>query len=182
MARAAAREKRLDGVILCDYFPAPIEAFKHSLPAFMRKGFVTKAPWVMRLVERKARSDAHLNWVLANARWTFGAKTLPELVDRMLAFDEGAWVEEIEAHVYIMTGEAEHFFDRAQTDTFVLRLKSAKSVLHHSFSSRDGGELHCRNGAYHLLQDAVFQWLPQVTSAAASSGDKAVAAARRSIG
>ncbi len=161
LARAAAREKRLDGIILCDYFPAPIEAFKHGLPRAFHRALVKRHGWLMKLIAWRMRSDIELNWVVQNGKWVFGADTLPDLIERVLRFDEGPWVEEIGAHVLAMTGTAEHFFDKNLYLGFAARLKRAASVTHVESGPDRGGELHCRNGAYHLLSDIIFDWIAE---------------------
>lgn len=161
LARAAAREKRLSGIILCDYFPAPIEAFKFGLPRPFHRALVERSTWLMKLIEWKARSDIQLNWVIENGKWVFGARSIAELIEKMLRFDEGAWVGDIGAHVLAMTGSAEHFFDRRLYADFERRLEQAASVAHLEFDASRGGQLHCRNGAYHLLNEAIFDWVSQ---------------------
>lgn len=159
LARAAAREKRLDGIILCDYFPAPIEAFKHGLPRFLHRALVERRPWLMKLIEWRTRSDIELNWVVQNGKWVFGANDLSGLIERVLRFDEGPWAGDVEAHVLAMTGAAEHFFDKDLYRDFAARLTRAASVTHVESGVERGGQLHCRNGAYHLLSDIVFDWI-----------------------
>jgi hypothetical protein len=67
-------------------------------------------------------------------------------------------VNEIDAHVLAMTGSAEHFFNKNLAAGFMSRLTRAASATLSDFGPETGGQLHCRNGAYHLLSDTIFSW------------------------
>lgn len=170
LARAAAHERRRDGIVLCDYFPEPIQAFKNGLLKLSHRALVERRGWPMKLIASRARSDVELNWVVENGKWVFGAAYLPGLVERMLAFKEDGWVEDIEAHVLALTGSAEHFFDKRLVTGFMSRLGRSRSATHLEFGPETGGQLHCRNGAYHLLSDTISDWVAEKVPPSPAAG------------
>jgi hypothetical protein len=97
-----------------------------------------------------------------NARWTFGAGTLPQLIGRMRAFDESVWADRIDTHVLALVGEEERFFDKRLAFDFVQRLTAARSARLREFRRDEGGHLHCRNGAIHLAHEEIFDWIHAV--------------------
>lgn len=158
LARAAAVEKRYDRIVLFDYFPEMLRAFTHTMPAVLRGPAERMPTWLQRLVRLYARRDPALRWALANAFWTFGVSTLPELVAQMRRYDEGPWVGDIAADVLVLIGEDEHFFDGALVHDFKRKLTGARSVTVHEFPGDEGGGLHCQNGAVHLAHEVIFDW------------------------
>ncbi len=97
--------------------------------------------------------------MIGNAKWTFGTTSLAELIKRAGEFDDAAWAERIDAHVLVLVGEDEHFFDRRLAHGFLERLTSARSTRLREFRREEGGHLHCRNGAIHLAHEEIFDWI-----------------------
>jgi alpha-beta hydrolase superfamily lysophospholipase len=159
LARAAAHLDRYHGIVLFDYFPPFLAAVEHSAPPFLRRVVKRRPPGMERVVNVYARRDHELAWMIGNARWTFGTTSLAELIKRAGEFDDTAWAERIDAHVLVLVGEHEHFFDRRLAHGFVERLTSARSTRLREFRREEGGHLHCRNGAIHLAHEEIFDWI-----------------------
>jgi alpha-beta hydrolase superfamily lysophospholipase len=162
LARAAAHLDRYQGIVLFDYFPSVLAAFEHKVPGRLRGVFRRMPPGTERLARLYARRDPELAWMLANAMWTFGAKSIAELIERLHAFDEAAWTDRIDTHVLALLGEEEGFFDKSLAYDFVGRLTSARSKRLREFRREEGGHLHCRNGAIHLAHEEIFDWIRSI--------------------
>jgi alpha-beta hydrolase superfamily lysophospholipase len=159
LARAAAHLDRYHGIVLFDYFPSVLAALEHKVPAPLRSVFERMPPGMERLTRLYARRDRELAWMLANAMWTFGSKSLAQLIERLRAFDEAAWTDRIDTHVLALLAEEERFFEKSLAYDFVGRLTSARSRRLREFRREEGGHLHCRNGAIHLAHEEIFDWI-----------------------
>ncbi|MEU9018283.1 alpha/beta hydrolase [Actinomadura sp. NPDC048394] len=159
LARAAAFEPRYDGIILYDYFPGMLTAFLHNVPRPVRGAFQRMPWWMRRAVPLYGRFDAQARWGIGNALWTFGARSLPALIDAMRPFDDRDWAGEITADSLVLLAEREHFYDPALGRDFAARLTGARSVRVHTFAEADGGHLHCQNGALQQAHEVIFDWV-----------------------
>ncbi|MFC0038111.1 alpha/beta hydrolase [Actinomadura rayongensis] len=165
LARAAAFEPRYRGIVLYDYFPGMLTAFLHNVPKPLRGAFQRMPWWMRRAVPLYARFDAQARWGIANGCWTFGAATLPELVRAMRAYDDGPWAARIAADTLVLLAEREHFYDPALGHDFAARLTGARSASVHTFTERDGGHLHCQNGALAHAHEVIFDWVHALAAA-----------------
>ncbi|GAA2125603.1 alpha/beta hydrolase [Actinomadura napierensis] len=165
VARAAASEPRYDGIVLYDYFPGMLTAFLHNVPRPVRGAFQRMPWWMRRAVPLYGRFDAQARWGVGNALWTFGAGTLPGLIDAMRPFDDRAWAGGITADALVLLAEREHFYDPALGHDFAARLTGARSVRVHTFTEADGGHRHCQNGALQQAHEVIFDWVHGLTRA-----------------
>ncbi|QKG23805.1 alpha/beta hydrolase family protein [Actinomadura verrucosospora] len=170
LARAAAFEPRYDGIVLYDHFPGMLTAFLHNVPRPVRGAFERMPWWMRRAVPLYGRFDAQARWGIGNALWTFGADTLPGLVDAMRPFDDREWAGEITADALVLLAEREHFYDPALGREFADRLTGARSVRVHTFTEADGGHLHCQNGALQQAHEVIFDWVHGLAAAAPRHG------------
>lgn len=159
MARAAAHLPGYDGIVLFDYFPPPLAALEHKVPRPLRRAFRRMPPWMAYLARLYSRFDPETAWAIGNAEWTFGRDGLKELVERLAEFDDETWPNRIDTHVLALIGEDERFFDTRLAQRFVSGLSAARSATLREFSRREGGQLHCRNGAVHLAHEEIFEWI-----------------------
>ena len=160
LARAAAFGKRYDGIVLFDYFPNPIEAFKLNLPRFLHSSFEAMPKWVAMLVTIAARIDPNLRWMIQHAKWVFGAVDLKSLVEKVLKCDDRQWLSRIDVPVFAMLGEQEHFFPKSLAYDFIHQINTPSKKLR-EFTKEEGGHLHCRNGAIHLAHEEIFEWIAE---------------------
>jgi hypothetical protein len=136
-----------------------LAAFEHKVPAPLRGLFERMPSGMERLARLYARRDRELAWMLSNAMWTFGTKSLAQLIERLRAFDEAARTDRIDTHVLALVAEEERFFEKPLAYDFVERLSSARSRRLREFRREEGGHLHCRNGAIHLAHEEIFDWI-----------------------
>ncbi|WP_196814417.1 S9 family peptidase [Nocardia sp. BMG111209] len=159
LARAAAKDPRYDRIVLFDYFPRMLDAFTASIPWPLRSAAATMPRWLARIVSAAGRFDTQTRWALANARWTFGAADLPDLVAKLAADGDDEWAADIAADVLLLVAEREHFYPKSLAYRFAERLTGARSVTLREFTAAEGGELHCQNGALHLAHEQIFDWI-----------------------
>lgn len=157
LARAAAFEKRFDGIVLFDFFPSIIEAFK----------------------SQGSRSGPELEWAMANGKWVFGAGSPGELIGEVQKYDDRQWASQINTNVLLLLGEDEHFFPKDLAYDFFNRLTGAGSRKIREFTRQEGGNLHCRNGAIHLAHEEIFDWIRTVVLAEKRPQAQQSKAARR---
>jgi hypothetical protein len=169
LARAAAFERRYDGIVLYDYFPGMLDAFRHNVPAPLRGAFDRMPPWMERLMGFYSRFDLQMGWALRNALWTFGAQRPAELVATLRAYDETTWAQAITADVLVLVAEKEHFFPKSAAYRFADRATGARSVTVREFTQAEGGHLHCQNGAIHLAHEVIFDWAHRIATKASST-------------
>jgi pimeloyl-ACP methyl ester carboxylesterase len=146
LARAAAVERRYDGIVLFDYFPRMIDAFRANMPAVARSSFEAMPSWLASLIGVIARLDTQTAWAIQNAKWSFGAADLRQLAGRLAQDGDGDWEAGITADVLILVGEKEHFFPKRLSYEFRDRLVNARSRMVREFTQDEGGHLHCQNG------------------------------------
>lgn len=171
LARAAAFEKRYDGIVLYDFFPGMLDAFTHAVPSFLTGAFTRMPIWMQWMVRLNARFDSGLRWAIHQGMWTFAVNSLPELVAEVGRYDDRPWTGRITADVLALVGEGEHFFDKNLVHNFAARLTDARSVKVREFTRAEGGELHCQNGAIHLAHEEIFDWIREKTSRRRNSTD-----------
>lgn len=168
LARAAAYEPRYDGIVLYDYFPGMLDVFRHNTPAPLRGQLDRMPSWLQVLLRGTARFDAQLRWAVQNALWTFGADSLPDLIGEMRRYDDSLWADRIATDVLMLVAEKEHFYAKDLAYDFAARLSEARSVTVREFTEREGGHLHCQNGAIHLAHEVIFDWAREIAGQAAA--------------
>jgi hypothetical protein len=178
LTRAAASDHRYDGIVLFDYFPRMLEAFRAAMPRLLRGRFADMPPWLARLIGFYARFDTETRWAVQNGLWTFGTASLHELAARLGEDNDGDWEHGILTDVLILVGAEEHFFPKELAYRFRERIVNARTTTLREFSTAEAGHLHCQNGAIHLAHETIFDWIeatvvaphrpPQTPSPAAS--------------
>jgi alpha-beta hydrolase superfamily lysophospholipase len=159
LARAAAFEDRYDGIVLFDYFPPIMAAFRYFMPSPLRKSFDKMPGWLEFVIRASMKFDPDTRWAIQNAFWTFGVGDMKSLVAKLSEYDDSSWVSKIKAPVLAMVGEKEHFFPKELSYDFMNRLTSAKSKKLREFTEQEGGHLHCRNGAILQAHEEIFDWV-----------------------
>jgi alpha-beta hydrolase superfamily lysophospholipase len=160
--RAAAFDKRIDGVVSYDVCYDFQEAALMQVPAFMRflyrSGFVGI---VNTLIEFKMRNTPGVRWGVRNAQWTMGAKDPADLLRIFDLYNLRDEAEKITADVLILAGEADHFFPVEQVDKYKRALARARSVTARVFTEAEGGHEHCQVGAFNLFHGVLFNWIEE---------------------
>jgi dienelactone hydrolase len=92
-------------------------------------------------------------------RWTFGAQSLDEIIERSLAFRLADVADRISGDVLVLVGEEDEFVPVTQGAAFVAALTGARSVETAQYDRASGGAEHCQEGASTLWHETFFDWL-----------------------
>ena len=158
--RAAAFDKRIDGVVAFDVFFDYGAISSRSVPPgtfwFGRHGmgFVLNA-----IAKLKAVFSPSLRWALQNSQWVMGKRDPLEVVEALRAYTLQGVAQRIECDVLIFAGEEDHFVPFEQLKQFESSLTQARSVAAVSYDRESGGAEHCQFGAVTLWHAALFDWL-----------------------
>jgi pimeloyl-ACP methyl ester carboxylesterase len=142
--RAAAFEKRIDGVVAWD------TCFDLGAAA---------APILKLAADPRAAKIPDVVWAANNGLWTMGTSSNAETAAAMAGYTLAPVAERITQPVLIMQGEVDHFVPFGQTAEFEKALVNAKSVTTRVFSRISGGGEHCQTGNLTLVHAAIFDWL-----------------------
>jgi dienelactone hydrolase len=94
-----------------------------------------------------------------SVRWTFGARTLEELLDRTSAYRLADVAVQISCDVLVLAGTEDEFVPVAQVAEYVAALTGARSVEKAIYDRASGGAEHCQEGASTLWHETFFDWL-----------------------
>lgn len=162
--RAAAFDRRIDGVIAYDVFFDFPEVFLHRIPSPIRgamRYLLDKEMdgTVALLIRLGSLFDPGLRWGLANLRWTTGEGEPAELYRRLRRYSLKNVAERIQGDVLMFAGEKDHFIPGNQAKDFQNALVNARSVTTFFYGEETGGEQHCQQGAALLWHEDLFDWL-----------------------
>ena len=160
--RAAAFDKRIDGVVAFDVF--------FDFGAISSRSIPPAAFWLGRhglgillnaIVRLKSAFSPSLEWALQNSRWVMGTRGLLETAEALRAYTLQGVAQHIKGDVLIFAGEDDHFVPVVQVKQFESSLTSARSVTSVIYDRDSGGAEHCQLGAITLWHAAFFDWLTQ---------------------
>jgi pimeloyl-ACP methyl ester carboxylesterase len=141
-ARAAAFEPRIDGVVSYDVCFDVAEIARH-----------------FAALARDPATSAGAAGFIESVRWTFGAQSLDEIIERSLAFRLADVADRISGDVLVLVGEEDEFVPVTQGAAFVAALTGARSVETAQYDRASGGAEHCQEGASTLWHETFFDWL-----------------------
>ncbi len=159
--RAAAYEKRLDGVVL---FGAPYDMEAAALFQMPQAG-----RWLYRqnmqglintAVHWKAKGDRSLRWGLQNGMWTIGGDDPFSMMKAFGAYTLGNVHDRVRCHVLCLYGEKDIYVsDEKQMLLFKHSFKNAVSYTLKVFREEDGSAEHCQIGATEHAVQEMISWL-----------------------
>jgi alpha-beta hydrolase superfamily lysophospholipase len=158
--RAAAFDKRIDGVVAFDVFFDFGAISSRSVPAiafwFGRHGlgFLLNA-----IAKIKSAFSPSLRWALQNSRWVMGTRGLIETAEALRAYTLQDVAQRIKCDVLIFAGKDDHFVPVEQLKQFEDSLTQARSVTSVIYDRESGGAEHCQLGAITLWHATFFDWL-----------------------
>ena len=154
--RAAANDKRIDGVVVYNVGYDFQEAALKQAPGFIRylyeKGYTDT---VNELVKMKMKTTPGLRWGVRNGQWAMGTKNPTDLIKIFGQYNLEA--EKITCDVLITAGKKDHFIPVEQVDEFKQGLKNARSVTVRIFTEEEGGQEHCQIGALSLFHEELIE-------------------------
>ena len=158
--RAAAFEKRIDGVvsfgILYDFEEAATRRIPNFVKYLINHGYRDTARTLMNL---KMKTDTTIRFGIHNAQWTLGVNDPVDVPKAMSKFKLAGVAGMIRCPVLIVAGENDHLVPAEQVEKLKNALVNAKSVTVRIFKSEDGGGEHCQMGAFSIFHEALFDWL-----------------------
>jgi alpha-beta hydrolase superfamily lysophospholipase len=156
--RAAAFDKRIDGVVSYDEFYDGGAISSRNVPKFAfwlkEHGYNSVLNFLARL-----KSDPGKVWAQENGMWVFGAKDPFALLEDFKAYTLAPVASRIDIDVLILAGEDDHFVPLDQVEEYKKSLVHARSVTSFVFDRASGGSEHCQLGAPSLWHAALFDWL-----------------------
>ncbi len=142
--RAAAYDKRIDGVVAwdtCFDFGEMADRFL----ALAHDPVLSKSPDFV--------------WFSNHGRWTLGTSSSEETARGFAAYTLAPVVDHITQPVLIMAGADDYGIPLHQTAEFECALINAKRVTTRIFDRASGGAEHCQIGALSLVHATIFDWL-----------------------
>ena len=158
--RAAAYEKRINGVVAFDVCYDFQEAALMQVPAAVRWLADTGMTGVVDfLINMKAKMTPGVRWGVNNAKWTMGAQSPSDLLKIFDQYNLRDVSKDITCDVLIVAGDEDHFFPVEQVQKFKDALTNARSVETLVYTRDDGGHEHCQMGAMQSYQEDLFEWI-----------------------
>ncbi len=158
MARAVSQAPQLfDKIILHNYFPSLLDSFKHSMPRFLHRYVDQGFPkWLLPICELYIKKQHFLNWQVEHAKWTFGQKSLNNLLTTCNKFQEP---EDISTDCLVFLASEENYYNYKLGKDFFERIKSPNKKLIFFEKKHFSSTLHCQNGAAYDSNEQIFEWL-----------------------
>jgi alpha-beta hydrolase superfamily lysophospholipase len=160
--RAAAFDKRIDGVVAFDvFFDFGAISSRSVPPAAFWLGRHGLGSLLNAIVKIKSAFSPSLRWALQNSRWVMGTRGLLETAEALRAYTLQDVAPRIKGDVLIFAGEDDHFVPVVQVKQFENSLTQARSVTSVIYDRESGGAEHCQLGAITLWHADFFDWLAQ---------------------
>jgi alpha-beta hydrolase superfamily lysophospholipase len=158
--RAAAFDKRFDGVVAYDVFFDVGAAARRYVPAaafWLRDhGFGIV---VDMLIHAKAALSPGFAWAISNGMWTLGTKHPLDTVTVLEKYTLAGVALRIKGDVLILAGAEDHFVPIEQVTQFEKALTAARSITTKIYDRASGGAEHCQLGAQTLWHADFFDWI-----------------------
>lgn len=158
--RAAAFDKRIDGVVAFDAFYDGYAIATNKMPKWVQGLHARGYDGVLRaLVALKSKNDPGQKWAIENGEWVFGVSDPLAVGDAFKPYTLAPVVGQIRADVLIMQGADDHFVPQNQAGDFANGLVNARSVTKVRFDQESGGGEHCQIGVPSLWEATLFDWM-----------------------
>lgn len=160
--RAAAFDRRIDGVVAFDVFYDGREVVRRGVPAagawLVDHGFDRTVAVLSRL---RAAVDPSFRWQMRHGEWVLGpGDDGPAAALRAMdAYTLDGVAPQITGDVLIFAGAHDHFVPVSQVARFERALTGARSVTTHVYAQETGGAEHSQMGATTLWHQDLFDWL-----------------------
>jgi dienelactone hydrolase len=163
----------LSGWSLGGYLAPRAAAFEHRLAACIAiDGLFSFAPtqaptWadespseeqINMFLEQGMRENTGMRWALSQGMWTLQASSLLDLVQKMGLYTMEGIADKVLCPTLVCDPEKDHFFS-GQPQMLYDALTCPKTFFH--FTAEEAAEEHCHEGATHLLNQRVFDWLDE---------------------
>lgn len=158
--RAAAYDKRFDGVVAYDVLFDFGEVAENSVPGIIlwleKKNYDNVIEFLVKI---KSSVSPSFSWGVKNGRWTMKTGSSSETLKAFRAYTLANSAEKITQDVLILAGTEDHFIPVKQVEDFKSKLTNAKSVTSILYDRGSGGAEHCQLGAQALWHADFFDWM-----------------------
>jgi pimeloyl-ACP methyl ester carboxylesterase len=159
-ARAAAFEKRIDGVVSYDVFFDGAEVARRSVPAIAYTLRSAGLEWLVdELAPVKARFDPAAASGLVVAGWMLGTSRPLEMADALSTYTLAGVADRIDQDVLVFAGTEDQFVPATQVAEYTKALVHARSITTKVYDRESGGSEHSQIGAPTLWQADFFDWV-----------------------
>lgn len=162
--RAAAFDKRIDGVINADIFYDFLEASTADIPkifidAVMAPGGVK--PMYQRIFTNMMKNDPVIRWAMTHGAWVLGVDINEpwNVLRKYPPYTVKDIGHLVECDVLLIAGEKDHFIPVELMEKNIAALPNARSLESIVFDVESAGHEHCQVGAEGLLNGAIFDWI-----------------------
>lgn len=164
--RAAAFEKRIDGVVAIDAMYSFQDTLFTNVPAparpIVRWLYDNDHARALNLVVKlKARVDVGAAWGVSNGQWVMNFQGHGEIFNAFEPYHLEGIAELIQSDVLLLWGEDDHFVDDDQLTRMQAGLENARSVTTKSYSAYEGGKEHAQTGILTSVHADIFDWIHQ---------------------
>ncbi len=163
--RAAASEKRIDGVVLWgnafDMKNVVFEEMPESGTEAFEKGRKKDFNFGSNIAVKTAEvtKDVDLLWGMNHGKWVMGAETFYDYVAKIADFHLRDTAGQITGDVLALAGEKDHFSSINRQDK--KHFKNARSFTFVTFPEKYGAASHCQLGATEQALLEIFKWIDE---------------------
>lgn len=162
--RAAAFDKRIDGLINADIFYDFTEATTSDIPKiFMDAIFEPEGvkPMYQRIFVGMMENDPIIKWGMTHGAWVLGVdmKEPWNVLREYPPYTVKDIGHLVECDVLLIAGEQDHFVPVELMEKNIAALPNARSLTSFVFDIESAGHEHCQVGAEGLLNGAIFEWI-----------------------
>jgi len=164
VSRAAAFDKRIDGIINYDIFYDFAMAVTWKYPDWLKeKIFNTKeVPGFVKFVFRSLmKTNTKVRWAMTHGSWTMGIKEPWDVLRNYEKYSIKDIADKIQCDVLLLAGEKDHMVPLEIVKINEDALVNAGSVKTIVYTENTGGHEHCQVGAAYLWQADVFDWIKE---------------------
>ncbi len=162
--RAAAFDKRIDGVVAWDSIFDFQNTIYATMPEFVRnkirsdyeEGDTSLLSW---LVSVKRHFDVKTEWGLNNAKWAMGVENPGDMLAAFEPYNLRDVADKISNDVLLLWGDGDHFIEDSDLDQMHAALTNARSLTTIRYDASNGGQEHIQIGILTTVHADIFSWI-----------------------
>jgi dienelactone hydrolase len=153
------------GMSMGGYLAPRAAAFDHRIAACIAydgvldfAAAVPPKPVIDNVIANPVGAPTGTRWAVLNGLWTFAVSTAQEMIDKATDYNLTPVVEQITCPTLVCDAEKDQFFVD-QPQQLYDALRCPKTLL--KFTTAEGAEEHCHEGALTLFHQRMFDWLDE---------------------
>ncbi|MGD0275764.1 MAG: hypothetical protein ABSB79_06880 [Syntrophales bacterium] len=158
--RAAAFEKRLDGIVV---FGGPFDMRDSAFEKIPKLGkWFYHHRWIRLfniLAHLKIKQDIMTRWGLSNGLWTIGGENPFDFFNGIAEYSLKLVANRILCDVLVISGQLDIYASPQQDALYQKSITHAKSFTYMRFKDEEGSAEHCQAGAVDQAMQVFFCWL-----------------------